>query len=176
MLATVATSLVALFTNLSRMENKCTFSSCRKYRYTLEHRWDEMMPRRAIMWIGLNPSTADENQLDNTLRFIRGFSTVWGFNCFVMTNIFAWRDTKPADMKRAADPVGPENDQHLLRVARECEVRVAAWGGHGSHLGRSAQVRALLRDFDLQCIGKVKSGEPFHPLYRPFELPLVPFS
>lgn len=117
------------------------------------------------MWIGLNPSTADEQQLDPTLRRIRGFSAAWGYTSFVMTNLFAFRATRPDDMKATKDAIGPENDAALLSWAERCDLVIAAWGVHGSHLGREATVRGLLSKNRVRCLGLTKSKAPRHPLY-----------
>lgn len=159
--------------------NACEFSPCRRFRYSLEHSWDELMPRRRIMWVGLNPSTADEQDLDPTLRRIRAFSQAWGFNAFVMTNLFAFRATDPRDMLAERDPVGIDNDWHLKQTAHRCGAVVACWGAHGSHLERDHAVVALLADnlsAPLQCLGHNRDGSPCHPLYLPRETPLRPFE
>ncbi len=152
------------------MTNTCTFSPCRQYRYTLEHVIDPVLhtsaPRR-IMWIGLNPSTADEQQLDPTLRRIRRFSADWGYTAFVMTNLFAFRATDPRVMKRAADPVGPQNDEQLMLTAKRCEVVMAAWGAHGTFQLRSSLVRKRMSEAGvrLSCLILTKGNHPKHPLY-----------
>lgn len=154
------------------MNNPCAFSPCRTFRYRLDHAIREVPagrePRR-VMWIGLNPSTADERQLDPTLRRIRGFSEAWGYDTFVMTNAFAFRATLPADMRAAPDPVGPDNDRHLLESAAACRRIVACWGVHGEHLERGARVAGLLREHGfgrrLVCLGLTGAGHPRHPLY-----------
>ena len=89
------------------------------------------------MWIGLNPSTADEQQLDPTLTRIRGFSEREGYDGFLMTNIFGFRATDPKVMRNTPDPVGPENDAALLEAAQRCDKVVAAWGAHGVHQDRA---------------------------------------
>jgi hypothetical protein len=70
------------------METPCTFSPDRKHRYSLVHRWNPLFGDRLILWIGLNPSTADEAQLDPTLTRIRSFSQREGFDGFWMANLF----------------------------------------------------------------------------------------
>lgn len=160
------------------MTNACTFSPCRRYRYTLEHVMDPLLPPRRVMWIGLNPSTADEQQLDPTLRRIRGFSQAWGFTAFVMTNVFAYRATRPEDMKAQKDPVGVDNDLWLERMAGDCEVVVAAWGKHGAHAGRAEDVVKKLSSLPrpgLLCLGTNGDGSPKHPLYVAGATVLVPF-
>jgi hypothetical protein len=91
-----------------------------------------------------------------------------------MLNLFAFRATDPAVMRRAADPVGPDNDELLLRYAGGSSRILAAWGVHGDYGGRDAQVRRLL-DRPLVCLGKTKQGYPRHPLYVSAATRPVPF-
>jgi hypothetical protein len=147
------------------MRNDCIFSADRRYRYTLHHRWAELFEERCVMWIGLNPSTADEQALDPTLRRIRAFSTAWGYTAFAMTNLFAFRATDPRVMMMESDPVGPENDRVLVETARRCDLVVAAWGVHGDHLARAEAVCRLLEGVTLVCLGITQAGSPKHPLY-----------
>jgi hypothetical protein len=140
-------------------------SSCRRYRYTLRRRWG---PGAAAVFIGLNPSTADETQDDPTIRRCIGFARAWGFDALCMVNLFAYRATDPTDMKKAEDPVGDINDATLRDVAKEAGVVVAAWGAHGTYRGRDAQVRAML--LGLHYLRLTKDGHPGHPLYLPASL------
>lgn len=159
------------------MTNACEFSPCRRYRYTLEHDIDLLFvgePRR-VMWIGLNPSTADENKLDPTLRRVRKFSAAWGFTSFVITNLFSFRATAPDDMKAEADPVGPDNDHWLEVTAMACEKVVACWGTHGQHVGREVAVMNLLGVERLSCLALNAGGSPKHPLYVAGDTALVKF-
>ncbi len=152
------------------MTNPCIFSPCRKYRYRLLHEWSDMFSTpRAIMWIGLNPSTADEEKLDPTLKRIRGFSRAWGYDRFIMANAFAYRATKPPDMLKQKDPVGPENDRILLECAAEVDKIVVVWGNDGSRFGRDRQVMDLLKKSrkKIFCLGRNDDGSPCHPLYLP---------
>lgn len=125
------------------------------------------------MWIGLNPSTADEQKLDPTLTRIRGFSEREGFDGFLMTNIFGFRATNPKEMLACADPNGPENDQALLDAADRCEMIVAAWGAHGVHQDRGTAVAKLLSKHKLWCLGMTQAGHPRHPLYVKADQALV---
>lgn len=152
------------------------FSEDRRYRYWLTRDWG--LGQR-VMWIGLNPSTADERHLDPTLRRILRYSSEWGYAGFVMTNLFAYRATKPGDMKAQEDPVGPDNDQHLVRVAAEVGLVVCAWGTHGVHMDRSRAVVDLLTNAGhsskLRCLVVVGNGEPGHPLYLPLTASPIPY-
>jgi hypothetical protein len=156
--------------------NPCRFSPDRRHRYTLLHTWDAPLSQgRIAMWIGLNPSTADEHDLDPTLRRIRSFTAREGFNGFVMTNLFAYRATDPRAMKAAVDPVGNENDRWLVRSARGAALIVAAWGTHGGFRGRDREVLTLLRESGrpVWCLGLTRAGFPRHPLYVGGDAPLV---
>ncbi|MBQ4200490.1 MAG: DUF1643 domain-containing protein [Kiritimatiellae bacterium] len=147
--------------------NICAFSPDRKYRYTLLHRWGGLFPTapRTIAWIALNPSTADENQLDPTLRRIRGYSAAWGYDSFMMLNAFAYRATDPREMERADDPVGPENDAYLLAETAKVDKVICAWGTHASLANRQDRLLALLKDRPLFYLKLTKDGFPSHPLY-----------
>ena len=147
------------------MKNDCVFSPDRRYRYTLHHRWAELFTEKCVMWIGLNPSTADEQKLDPTLTRIKGFTTAWGYNAFVMTNLFAFRATDPKIMMAEPEPIGADNDRMLAETARRCGMVVAAWGVGGDHLARAEQVCRLLEGVTLVCLGITQAGHPKHPLY-----------
>ncbi|MGY6554246.1 MAG: DUF1643 domain-containing protein [Wenzhouxiangella sp.] len=138
------------------------FSRCRRYRYTLWRRWD--LERPLVMIIGLNPSTADARQDDPTIRRCIGFARDWDYGGLVVTNLFAFRATYPADLKAAADPVGPRNDAWIRRMTGQVDAVVAAWGNDGVWLERSAQVRRML-DGRLSCLKLNAGGEPAHSLY-----------
>ena len=145
--------------------NECVFSEDRRYRYVLSHRWSELFPRQAITWICLNPGSATETKVDATWRRIKDFSQRRGWTEFRIVNLFAYRTTKPNEMKRALDPIGPENDAWILHVVEESSMVIAAWGAHGVHRQRAAQVLGLLDGVELCCLGETLDGEPRHPLY-----------
>lgn len=131
---------------------------------------------RAIVWIGLNPSTADENKLDPTLRRIRGYSKAWGYNTFYMLNIFAFRATNPRDMRQTPDPIGPDNDQWMLEMVDKTDRIMCAWGRHGMFQNRQDAVITRLKDRNLYYLEKTHDGIPKHPLYLKADLLPKPFS
>ncbi len=152
-------------TGAEAMERSATLSPCRAYRYALWRRWGR---GPYAMFIGLNPSTADETNDDPTIRRCIGFARAWGYEALCMTNLFAYRATQPADMKKAADPVGWENDGALKMLARDAGVVVAAWGAHGTFKGRDQSVRLGVPN--LHYLRLTKDGHPGHPLYLPADL------
>lgn len=151
------------------------FSDDRIYRYALSRTWDAEKP--VALFIGLNPSTADENKLDPTLRRVISFATRENCGGFVMGNLFAFRSTDPRGMKQARDPVGPDNDAWLARLMANAELVICGWGSHGSFAQRSTHIRSLLRNVKdkVRCLGLTASGEPRHPLYLPATTPMLPY-
>lgn len=142
-------------------DREAVFSSDRRYRYTLWQWWNRELPY--VMFVGLNPSTADEVKNDPTVRRCINFAELWGYGGFCMTNIFAYRATDPKVMEAQEEPIGPDNDRWLKQVSNGSGLVVAAWGTHGSHLGRAEEVLALIGP--LCCLGTNKDGSPKHPLY-----------
>ena len=124
--------------------------------YALCRNWDESKPYAMI--IGLNPSTADENENDPTITRCINFAKSWGYGGVCVTNLFALRATVPSDMKTSNDPIGTENDAWLYKLAREAAIIVAARGNDGSYLNRSGEILGAL--LNLHCIKMNKSGEP----------------
>ena len=152
------------------------FSRCRRWRYLLWRRWDEAKP--AANFLMLNPSTADEVQLDPSCTRARVYAERWGFGGLIVTNIFAWRATDPAEMKAARDPVGRDNDAAILRAAREAAIVVCAWGNHGAHRERGERVLTHLKhgNVKLNYLKLNASGHPAHPLYLPGMLEPQPWK
>jgi hypothetical protein len=139
------------------------FSRDRRYRYVLCRRWAS--GQGLVMFVGLNPSTADETQDDPTLRRCMGYAQDWGYAGLLMTNLFAWRATRPADLLAAPAPIGPRNNAWLRQAATQAHRVVAAWGAHGNHQGRAQQVQALPPP--LHALRITQGGQPGHPLYLP---------
>ncbi len=124
----------------------------------------------------LNPSTADEVKLDPSCTRAREYAKAWGYGALVVTNIFGWRATDPADMKAAKDPVGRGNDKAILEAAKASDIVVCAWGNHGLHLERSSRITNLLRGVKLHFLRMNGNGEPAHPLYLPARLRPTPME
>ncbi|MEY8840164.1 DUF1643 domain-containing protein [Cribrihabitans sp. XS_ASV171] len=141
------------------------YSDCERYRYSLTRIWDP--EGRRAMFVMLNPSTATEVQNDPTVERCERRARALGFGAFRVTNIFAWRETDPRKMRAVPDPVGPENDAAIAEGAHWADTVIAAWGTHGAHLRRGADVEALLRRTGepLYHLGLSKGGHPKHPLY-----------
>jgi len=148
------------------------FSEDRMYRYTLWREWGWNATGNYAAFIGLNPSTADESNDDPTIRRCIDYAKRWGYDGLMMLNLFAYRSTSPLVMKAYSEPVGPDNDRWLASHQQTAKVIVAAWGNDGYHMGRSAQVRALIPN--LHCLRVTSTGHPWHPLYLPKTLTPIP--
>lgn len=142
------------------MDKGAQLSPCRTWRYVLWRIWDPSLP--VLAFAGLNPSTADEKVDDATIRRCIRFAKDWGYGGICMINLFAFRATKPADLKKAADPIGPDNDRILLAYHETSDRTVACWGNDGVFMNRNESVSVLLGG--LYCLGTTQGGHPRHPL------------
>lgn len=149
------------------IKNKTVFSPDRVYRYTLFREWDSLFSghKNYIMWNGLNPSVADETQNDNTVSICIEYSKNWGFGSMYMMNLFAICSTDPEGMLSAKDPVGPDNNKWLKKIASKASSIICVWGVDGGHMERDRAVLKLLKNKTLQCLKKTRDGFPHHPLY-----------
>lgn len=117
----------SLFDTLRRSAD---FSSCRTWRYTLIREWDDQKPR--LLFVLLNPSTADAEKDDPTNRRGIGFASRWGFGSVVFVNLFAIRSPDSKTIKQVSDPIGPENDHYIERESSRANKIICAWGVQGS--------------------------------------------
>ena len=152
---------------MTRVIRSAIFSPGRTWRYTLDRHWNGNEPHRTVLFVLLNPSTADDQHDDPTNRRGLRFARDWGYNGCVFVNLFALRSPLPSALKAHADPVGPDNDNWILQRVGEASLIVAAWGIHGKYLNRAREVRNLLSGYSLYHLGRTKGGQPRHILYLP---------
>jgi hypothetical protein len=166
------------------------FSPCGRYRFRLwrdirtpleaaeQRGFAPCRKPRLVAWCMLNPSTADERVLDPTLRRCEGFTRAWGYDGFVIVNLFAWRATDPRELRDAVKcpaPIGDGNGGAIDDAASRCELVVCGWGAFpaGGEFweslgGRTVRNGALARIWDWSTphhLGLTKGGHPRHPLY-----------
>jgi hypothetical protein len=158
------------------MDRAAVLSPCGRYRYALSRRW--ATGGRAVIWLMLNPSTADAHRDDPTLRRVTGYARAWGYSALTVVNLYAYRATDPRALFTASDPIGPGNDAHIRRAAETGERIIAAWGAH-ARPDRIAAVLALLehaRATDrVHALALTASGQPKHPLYLRADLAPAPW-
>ncbi len=160
-----------------KIPSECVFSECGKYRYRLKKVWREDLS--VATWVMLNPSIANEQADDPTIRRCVSFSNKFGHGGLVVVNLFAMVATDPAELakmfSRGVDIVGPKNDE-VIAEATASEVVYLAWGANASTI-RSFKVVEIAKNAgaELRCLGKTKEGMPRHPLYLPSQKAWEPF-
>lgn len=146
-------------------------SPCGTYRYRLDRDWTLLGTRNGprACFVMLNPSTADAIIDDPTIRRCIGFARSWGIERLTVVNLFALRSTDPAALRTHHDPVGPENDLHLLEATRGAQIVVAAWGANGGLQRRDQRVTEMLTAAGraVHRLGPptLHGRHPRHPLY-----------
>lgn len=151
-------------------DSGASFSPDRKYRYELHRIWDTSKP--IVMFIGLNPSTANEERTDPTITRVRHFAKTWGQGGFYMMNLFGLVSTDPDVVIGHEDPVG-NNDRWLQTISDRCEHVIFAWGNFKIAEERAEQVIKMFPE--ALCLIKNKNGTPRHPLYIPGNIQPIKF-
>lgn len=147
------------------MVKDALISPCGLYRYWLLRLWDPEKP--LLCWIMLNPSTADAKENDPTIRRCITFAEDLGYGGIKVVNLFAFRSTDAFVIYEVADPVGPDNDAAILAAAKECPMRIAAWGTNGTLKDRDKKVLSMLAKdgIEVHALSVTQKGHPGHPLY-----------
>ena len=144
-----------------QVDKQATISSCGRYRYSLQRVWAP--EQKWVMMIGLNPSIADAELDDPTIRRCIRFAHGWGYGGLIMANLFAYRSTDPRQLMAVPDPIGPENDAWIVQLATQSSLVVAAWGNYGIYQDRCHQIKRM--NLGLHILKLNQSGQPAHPLY-----------
>jgi hypothetical protein len=154
------------------LENDAVISDCGKYRYLLRRTWDHAKPR--ALYVMLNPSTADAQLDDPTIRSCVRLAAGLGYGSMEVVNLFAYRATKPDELLTASDPYGQANEDHVKRALARCDIPILAWGAWPPAHSASAYIRNAIRATRPAafCFGKTKDGAPKHPLYVKSGTPL----
>ena len=145
------------------IDTGAVFSICEQYRYTIWRCWDINLP--SVLFIGLNPSTANATNDDPTLRRCIDFARKWEYGSVYVVNLFAFRTTNPKILYRVKDPVGPRNNVWIRNLIKRSNRVFVAWGNVGSYNERSKKVLKLIPE--AYCLSVNRSGQPSHPLYLP---------
>jgi len=148
------------------------FSNCRRFRYLLWRIWDKQKPM--VMFIGLNPSTANEQYDHPTIKSVCRIAMHNGYGGVYMANCFPFISTDPAQLKiHGASAI---NDLHLINYGPKCKDVVFAWGSFPivKELGRDIQLMHWFPNAKALHINK--NGTPKHPLYCKSTTQLVPFK
>lgn len=146
------------------MDKGAIISECGTFRYRLWRRWSSNV--KPVTFVMLNPSTADANEDDPTIRKCIGFATRIGQGAIEVVNLYAYRATKPADLKAAGFQRGPENDRHIIDACSGSHVVICAWGAHARGLDRPRAVLDMLRSRGIatHALAVTDDNLPRHPL------------
>lgn len=144
-------------------------SPCGTWRYRLERRVD-MFGGPTLAFFGINPSTADAELDDATVRKWRGFTTRAGASAFIVGNVFAFRATEVKELATSADPIGPDNAHHLAAIMADADVLVPCWGDRAKvpaalrHHIDALTLAIRLAHKPVKVFGMTAGGDPLHPL------------
>lgn len=167
-------------------------SACGKYRYLLWREWRGTHDRKHWHWFGvkdgtgaeigrpkavifvmLNPSTADGSVDDPTIRKCVGFAKRWNYERIEVMNLFAYRATNSSALLRLGhneNPEGPRNSEVFERLTEsDVGIVICAWGANGTHLGQDETILGWIGDKPTYALRLTKDGCPWHPLYTPYE-------
>jgi hypothetical protein len=133
------------------------------YRYELTRRL--ALGKRVVLFVGLNPSTADARQDDRTISRCVGFARSWGFDMLVMGNLYGFRSTSPSELKRVSDPVGPRNRATLHRLVGSAEAVICAWGRCWLNPEAFELAAWISGQGHSRCLALSRGGSPKHPMY-----------
>lgn len=150
------------------------FSECRKFRFALWRIWNESLPY--VMFIGLNPSTANETEADPTIKSVIRIAKHNGFGGVYMMNCFPFVSTDPNQLEAYRfDPTLAINDERLSQVRIVCSEVVFAWGNFPivQKLGRDKQLVEMFPEAKALHINQ--NGSPKHPLYCRSNSALIPY-
>lgn len=156
------------------MERDAAMSECGRYRYRLGRRWAE---GPELLFVMLNPSTADAEEDDPTIRRCIGFAKAHDCGGIQVVNLYAYRATDPRDLKAAGYPVGPDNDNHIKAALRAAGSVCVAWGDRARGLSRPGEVLDMIARIGSTpfCLAVTKHGLPSHPLMLAASLALQPY-
>lgn len=162
--------------DLFAIQRAALISSGGLYRYTLSRIWDANLP--LLVFIMLNPSTADGEKDDPTIRKCIGFAQRWGFGGFIVVNLYAYRATKPQSMwaaeRSGINIIGPDNDDHILEACVQAKMVLLAYGAHEKARERGEDVGRMLHSqnigYRVHTLGLTDAGQPRHPLFVPYKV------
>ena len=152
-----------------------------EYRYILGTRGT-----KPLICIGINPSTARPDDLDNTLKSVERIALGNGFDSFLMFNVYAQRATSPDDMERECNPLLHRENLEAFRYVLSISEKPAVWAAWGAIIEKRKYLPGCVRDMVLAgeefgaggyCAGAItKKGHPHHPLYLRKDEKLRPFD
>lgn len=151
------------------MHRSAVLSDCGRYRHILRRSWD--IARPGVTFVMLNPSTADAEKDDPTVRKCIGFADRLGYGHLNVVNLFDFRATKPADLKAAGYPCSPDSWHWIAKSISECPDVICAWGANARDTFRTTVVFEYVRYLSpgrIRALRLLADGTPEHPLMIPY--------
>ena len=183
---------------VSYIDKGAILSADERYRYLLWREWRGTHDRKNWRWFGgkdgagaelgepracafvmLNPSTADGDADDPTIRKCVSYARLWRYERLEVVNLFAYRATDPRvvlALNHGDDPVGSRNQEYFDRIIDRAGIVICASGAHGGHIGQDETALGWLDGKRCFALGLTKEGHPRHPLYLPLEAEPIRFS
>jgi hypothetical protein len=160
------------------MRKEAIFDVDRTYRYSIKRIWEPS--KKKVVFICLNPSTADEYEDDQTMGRCIDFSKRWEngtYGSVQVVNLFAFRTKDPKILKQSLDPIGELNDKYIINAVKNADLVIAAWGENGSFKRRDRDVLDLIKKETKQinCLDVLKGKQPKHPSRAKKDLSLIPY-
>ncbi len=153
--------------------SSAVLSADQKYRYLLRRDYGGVGRDRALtcLFVMLNPSTADAEHDDLTIRRCKSFAQRHAYSALEVVNLYAFRSIDPKQLWQELDPIGPQNDQYIRAAVARAGLVIAAWGANAKRM-RAKTIERLIPD--AFALGFTKHGVPKHPLYIRSDAPLIP--
>jgi hypothetical protein len=170
-------NICGIYEGVVIMKRDAIFSNSRKYRYSLLREWDSSLPR--VLYVMLNPSIADDEADDQTIKRCIYFAKKFGFGSLEVVNLYALISTDPSAIRTESEPEGKENDSHILEAAKRSSKIIVAWGEKGFYNQRHNKVTRMLYDngYNLYCLKLTKERHyPRHPSRLPNSCELELFT
>lgn len=158
-----------------RLTRSAEVSECGRYRWWLRRSWHRGGNGKVACFLMLNPSTADANIDDPTIRRCVTFTRAWGYSTLSVRNLFPFRATEPRELLGAQAPTGGNRGNAELLAARTADLVVVAWGAWVP-FDRDREALAMLAGTPLLCLGRTKEGKPRHPLYLRGDAQPIPYE
>jgi hypothetical protein len=164
--------ILSMYMEVGKMIKDASISECSKYRYSLSRIWDNNKPK--VLFVMLNPSTADADNDDPTIRRCINFAKDWGYGGLYVGNLYSYRATNPKELNNMSVLLGDDevNRIHLMTMSIRCEKIICAWGNNAKFGTKS--IDGLFRE--LYCLALSKEGNPKHPLYLKKDLKPILFK
>eukprot|EP01084_Bolivina_argentea_P270830 460612_1 len=161
-------------TTTDNIERGAIFSQDSQYRYALHRIWDDS--KKKVMFIGFNPSTADGQIDDATVKKLIKYCKLWDYGGLYICNLFAFVAKNPLDIDECEHPIGSSNDYYLQKYSVKSDKIIVMWGRQGAFYNNRIQNVLKIFTMRIYCFKLTKNKQPYQPLYLPLNTQLELFK